>query len=64
MARQILVRNINPIFIIRAEAYAAAYKRFRNPTDRELFMSGLEYGLKKYSRLINKTTNSNEKVDQ
>lgn len=60
---EIEVRNIDPKFTIRAEAYTAACKRFKNPTDRELFMSGLEYGLKKYSRLINKINKSNEKMD-
>ena len=60
---EIEIRSIDPKFTIRAEAYAAACKRFKTETYRELFMSGVEYGLRKYSRLINKINKSNEKMD-
>ena len=51
----------NPVdlpFIVRADAYNAVKKRFKDPKEREVFMSGVDFCLKKYSKLINQTMNN------
>jgi hypothetical protein len=57
---EIEVKPIDQLFVIKANAYEASRKRWNNPLEREIFMAGVEYALKKCKHIMNK---SNEKVD-